>query len=439
MAQLTIELTRCVRRRLLPALLASILILPSAPWAGALPVAPQTSPATQAGTGRLALAPDEGVQANGPTAAYRDFGTLDPITTKRLETTFHLRNEGSDPIVISYIQPSCGCESVVLAAEGSRDPNTIAAGAQVAVRVSVDVSHLRAGPISKLAMVYLRGKNAPAPSNNPSSLDLGASLAFTLEVRAVLPPLVAFTPRALDFGRLAPGVGRALPLMVTIDKRLLAATPPPKLVCNNPDIKIELQPESASTPPAQPNDRTVTQTYMVTLARNARLGNVGGAVAMVPGDSPAANPVPTPYGIPAIITDGIGGANVIISGQIAGKFAAVPYLAVFGSLLQGTQVTRRIQLTGLTPEILNDLTLSCSPSSLSARIVPLPSTTGVTPTATPNAGVARPAVILEITLSAQAPAGGLSGEVTVTAQDGERLVVPVVGDVIKADPSAKTP
>jgi hypothetical protein len=39
--------------------------------------------------------------------------------------------------------------------------------------------------------------------------------------------------------------------------------------------------------------------------------------------------------------------------------------------------------------------------------------------------------MLEIKLNNQTPVGGLSGEVIVIAKDGERLVIPIVGDVIK--------
>jgi len=45
-------------------------------------------------------------------------------------------------------------------------------------------------------------------------------------------------------------------------------------------------------------------------------------------------------------------------------------------------------------------------------------------------------VTLDVILTGQAPAGALSGEVTITSRDGERLVVPVMGEVIKVDTPA---
>jgi hypothetical protein len=425
MSSLMTELATVIRQRLLPTLLASALFAVAVPvGAATLPAAPQAT-AAQAGGERLALVPEAGVQANGSSAAYRDFGTVDPWTTKRLEQTFHLRNAGTDPIAINYIQPSCGCESIVVSNEGGRATYAIAPGAQVAVRVTMDMSRVHTGQVSKLALVYVNGDNRPA---------------FTLEMRAILPALISMVPRLLDFGRLDAGVGRTLTLTVTADKRLLTANPPPKLVCNNPDIQIAPQQEAAPIVAAQQNDRTVTQTYTVALARNTRLGVVGGAIALVPGNTQIAKPLTTPYGIAGTIADALGGETAILSGKIIGKLSAATFPVIFGSLMQGSEVSRRIQLIGATPDILQDLTFSCSLPTMSARLVPQPVTnTNAPQNAVPNAGIAaRPTVWLEVTLSAQTPPGGLSGEVVITARDGERLVIPIIGDVIKVDPAAKT-
>ncbi len=395
------------------------LMLHSVPpaWAGDPPAAQQTPVASPSGrapqaTG-LTVVIEDGVQQNGPNGAFRDFGTVDSLTTKRQEQTFHLRNSGATPIDINYIQPSCGCASVVLSADNDRNAYTIAPGAQVAVRMTLDLNRVQSGHIAKFAMVYVKGSNAPA---------------FTLEMRGEMPPVISYSSRVLDFGRLDAGVGRTLTLMITVDKRLLAVNPPPRLICTNPDIQITPQPDS-TLPPKPLDDKTITHSYAVTLARNARIGVVGGAIAFVPGDSRAAAPPPTQYGIPGIIPDALDGASAIISGQVVGKFYASPYLLVMGSIPQGKEIIRQIQLVGQNPEILQDLTLTCSLPTMSARV--LPKAAATQPGTALNEGTTRFIELIEVKLDAQTPAGGLNGEIVITAKDGERFIVTLLGDVVK--------
>jgi hypothetical protein len=361
------------------------------------------------------LTPD-GVGSDRPGTAYRDFGKIDPLQVTTLEQTFHLRNPGNTAVEIAYIQPSCGCASVVVSADGRNSdknnanngtPNRIAPGAQVAVRVTVDMARQHPGHIAKYALVYLKGTNSPA---------------FTLEMRGELPALISFSPHVIDFGRLNAGAEQTVALTVTLDRRLLTAAPP-KLICTNPDLIIT--PQSEATPAAVTSEQSsVTRHYRVSLSRQARLGLITGAMAFVPADAKVVRPTVVSFVQPTQIADAIG-ETAILSGQIVGKFAASPALLVFGSVPQGQPVTRRIRLNGRTPDILTGLTVSCSLPALSARLIP-----GDAPTNTPPGATAgMTAVILEITLGAQAPPGGLDAQVTVVARDGERLVIPVIGDI----------
>ena len=96
-------------------------------WGCAAPVFAQSLPAlsvpASAGTkdapaALLTVTPEAGLEPIEPGTVRFDFGVADPITTPKLQHLFTLRNDTKQPVTISKIKTSCGCESVAFSRNG---------------------------------------------------------------------------------------------------------------------------------------------------------------------------------------------------------------------------------------------------------------------------------------------------------------------------------
>lgn len=356
------------------ALLAAVLLL------GAL-----LGGGTGARAAGLTVVLQDGVRADGPTAAHFDAGQVDPLVSGHMAGRFTLRNPGPAPLVIERLTTSCGCTSALVDRAHGLLPQTLAPGAQVTVAVTVDLSHHR-GMVSKTASVYT---------------DAGPSPAVVLEVRGQVHSLLSLTPAALDFGQIAAGTTRTLPLTVTVSPQSRVKTAP-ALIALNPALAVTPNP-SAKTMPG-------VFAYTVTLSGHAARGPFSGAVVLAPTGGFAAD---------------ADAAIVRVTGRIVGGVAATPGAVAFGSVIAGTEAVRQVYLSATNPAGLDSLTLSCPSPWVSARLhIPGPQDT--------VKGPADADTAVDIRVSEHAPPGALTAQVTLVTGTGERLVLPVSAIVVRA-------
>ena len=126
--------------------------------------------------------------------------------------TFLLRNDGSAPLTLESLVPSCHCTTATVGTDGTLP--TLAPGGQVAIRVTVVVEPYMSGPLDKWVVVYAQGVVEPVAR---------------LEITGTLRPSVTLTPEAVDFGTVAAGQARTVNLTAIVDSRLLSAGTPPSL------------------------------------------------------------------------------------------------------------------------------------------------------------------------------------------------------------------
>ncbi len=394
-------------------------------WAAGGLIAAQSSGARQnpvpsSPPPHLTVVAQAGVERTAPDAGRHVFGRVSLLQTVRLDYTFALRNDSRTALVIDTVQTSCGCTSGLLAGKDKSAHPTIAPGETVALPVSLDLTQAHPGPFSKYVWVNALGAASPVA---------------TLEIAADLAPAVTFTPSVLNFGALAAGKGAALTLTAALDTRLLAAGRPPRLLSSNPDVEITAAPAPGPPPvssplPPIPASKTIRlQTYTLRLSPRARLGQVRGTVSFEP-PAPGANLEGTTADRATVALKGV---QALLTGQVVGSLRANPQILVFGSVVEGRTATQRITLVGVAPGALDGLKISCTLASLTARLLPtrVHAALSAAPLGTP-ADAALPERILEATLDGQTPPGGLQAEICITTAKGERLIVPVLGSILRA-------
>ncbi len=366
-----------------------------------------------------------------------DFGRPNALDAVVIEHTFLLRNDGDTPLTLQRLQSSCGCttalaepvsEETTLPLEGkealtlqslahrrselaqqdltaksqaapgqpprvplARQTNlpTLLPGQQVAVRVEVNTAQLASGNVRKSVLVFVRGYSRPL-----AVMDMTGTLQAPVE----------FSPRRLDFGRVAARQPKSLTLTATVDPRLAPRGILPPLACSNPGVRLSPLPgEVPRTTPAGPP--MLVRRYRVTLAPDLPLGALLGSVlfAAAPSDSPL-----------------LRSASVLVSGQAVGDVTASPQAVAFGAVAAGQAATEQLVLSGKAGT-LDGVMITPANSWLSARLLP------AGPTATTAKGGPAPAPdrVLEVTLRADAPPGVLQSQLMLTLANGQRLLLPV--------------
>ena len=117
------------------------------------------APLTPLAGGGVAAMP----QAQPPTARY-DFGSRAASDRSPLTQTFALRNDGTAPVTVSRIEPSCGCTTAMLGGAQTL-PIAVKPGQSVSVEVSVSPGRLAPGPAHKTIWIYTADDD-----NHPAAL-----------------------------------------------------------------------------------------------------------------------------------------------------------------------------------------------------------------------------------------------------------------------------
>ena len=300
------------------------LLLTSAWAAPAIPSGTSPQVATVSVSSGLTVMTD----AQSPSGSHQDFGEVNTAATPRLEHLFTVRNDGTDPVTITRLQPSCGCTSAVLAGNGQL-PAILKPGQKLPIEVHINLEPGLAGSFRKTVSVFTAGQAAPA-----AVLEMAATLN-TLVVTA--------TPAILDFGQAAYGKAISLPFTVQAKNGASPTALAASLACSSPDVMLRLM-------PAKIGENSGLISGLATLSAHSHLGPLQGEVLVL-----------TPTGTSPLITLPIRGA---VLGDIAASPAALSWEISAASL----STTRRIILTALTPEALHGLQVSCANRALTVHL-----------------------------------------------------------------------
>jgi len=360
-----------------------------------------------------------------------DFGEIDPLQTTQIERTFVLRNDTRKPLTIERLQASCGCERLTLRKGGKAVPKAILRpGEQAEARVVLNLTRQRAGIRHVYAWAYGRESTIPLA---------------TLELQARIKETIVFTPRALNFGQVASGQTPSLSLSAAIDARLIQKHRLDQLYSSNPNV--EVAPEEGEQRVERNGQTFLVRRYRVSLTSRAPVGYVFGALYFAP-DSPKTGgtsvsvPVTRPtapttlQSVPSAalksgsrplkatpLLNALMGAVVPLNGEVTGSITATPRTVVFGTVPAGSASRRQVLLSGVSPQVFNNLKVNCDSPWLSVALQAPESENG--------RGAMR---ILEVTLSEQTPPGVLRSRVTVAASDGTFLLLTVIAEVMGKSP-----
>jgi hypothetical protein len=240
----------------------------------------------------LSIEPAAGIRQIAPTTAVCDAGAIDPIASPTIKRRFVLRNDGTAPVVISNLDPSCRCTTAVLRTpDGSGDaslpqalPFSLAPGSRVAVDITIAVLHRSSGGFTNGIFVYTAGASRYA-----------AFLQVTGDVR----PVMRLSTYVLDFGTVPAGSRRTLTLTGTFDRRLTTSGRPPRLVATDPSVRIDAAPGPSVA------GNWITAIYRATFTAKAA-GMMNGVCTFA-----------VPAGLSSGAADVLGGTTIAVSGDVA--------------------------------------------------------------------------------------------------------------------------
>ena len=357
---------------------------------------------------------EKGVQIAPPAGAIYTFGTVDRFLNPILTHTFTLHNDGKVPVTIDHLQSSCGCTSALLIAAGKETAEyTLQPGKQVGIKVTVDTSKLAPGPIKKFVWVMMPGETTPS---------------FAIRLDADIEGVLAFSPQAVEFGRVNSGENPVQMLLVSLDKRLIAAVGGVRLISSNPGVQIT-QVNPVDMPLPGGDGHTVLRTYTISVKPKASLGVLSGTLSFVPLQSAVAANKNNTKAAAELATTFLSALTAMVTGEVYGQVSARPGTVAFGAVTQGESTTRLITLVGKTEAALKNLKVT-SPSVWVTAKMSVPERPKQAPANTlPKL---PPMLLLEVTLDPKTPPGALQTQVVLTTQDGERLVLPAFGYVTPA-------
>jgi len=369
------------------------------------------SPGRSVPPGLAALRPVPG-DTNGPISpepGRYDFGQVSLLDATRIEHAFPFKNTGSAPLTIARLSASCGCISTIAGSREKAAPGgsgvvsvppypTLAPGEETTIQVAVNLLPLRPGTLRKSVSVFVEGNPQPVAR---------------YEIAGTLLPTVTFSPPLVDFGPVRLGEGRSVTLTATLDARLTGPGAPalPPLAASHPAIHIQPVPDRGA--PAMASARTQVRTYTLSLAPDAPLGAFTGSLAFAPASAGAkASGAPAPAPFPS--ASALAQSSVLVVGQVVGAVSAQPQALAFGVVPAGQGSTRQVVLTGASQGALKNRNLRSDSPWLT-----LAPAGRETETAPPGSET------IVVTLRPDAPAGVLQAQLTVTLENGQRLLLPV--------------
>lgn len=353
-----------------------------------------------------------------------DFGSV--RTGEKITHTFTLRNEGPGVVVLDHAQPACDCTTVILMDHLGQGQPRLEPGQTAQIRVTLDTAKIEPSEIATLEGSLLTKSIWVYTAGEPDHP------AIVLDMVGHVTQGVTFDPPSLAFGVVPEDRGGSRTLRVVYDRDRYSAGKT-ILVTSDPRLRLIL----AST-------RTLTggkieQQYQATIRQHAPVGIVSGAI-VVTGISMGKN-TPAAFTIP-------------FAGEITGAVRPEPQQAVFGTVPDRDPVgkplaasdieRRRIRWILLVSEKADGATGGAVWKGAQVKVdAPWVRAVLISPTG-PDA---KPGLMTPPDLSARHVAPGsvrwvrvellptakkhvwLSGNVTVTLASGERIILPVTGEI----------
>jgi len=360
-----------------------------------------------------------------------DFGLTLQLENRYVEQTFLLWNDSKSPLEklrLKYSHPASLQAMLVLKSGKGLAPQPLGSdlslpsmppNAELAIRVKLDLSKVPSGPILERVIVESQGQPHPVA---------------LMELTGEQVPLVTFQPASLDFGQLSAGQSSTRIVTVQIHPRLAPAGSVPKLICTQPDVRIEaipLDPGAKRKSPVFTEDQKKAGLYSfrLTLPADASIGTISGTVSVAYiSPPPPSNKKTEPPLSSSVVTEALHSAILSLTGRIEGDLTVAPDTISFGSVVQGKQEIQQVTLRPKDVTILKNIKINSPCAWLSARLT-LP--TGVPPAGIQVGGSGiEQNPILEVLLRPEAPAGRLQSQLTLTLSNGQRLVLPVSALVI---------
>jgi len=331
--------------------------------------------------------------------AHYDLGHTNALAGSRIEHTFTLRNDSLTTLHLDRLQSSCGCTSAVISngSTASAAPPSLVSTMVVTphqelkVHVTIDPTHLAAGPIEKYVWVFVQGQSdAAAILKITGTLDAGA----------------LFSPSTLDFGKVPVGTTPTQRLTLALDRQWLPAGATPQLVSSDPDVTITSITDSASDKGSAAlltDSSPETRVYQLTVSPHSHLGLLSGVVSLLVAEADG--------------TIKVTNSSVPLHGEVEGEITATPQVIAFGMVTAGQSAVQQVTVTAKSANGLKGIKASSISPFIFAKLVPTAGTRAKHPAAN--------SLILQISLSPQIPAGTLESQIMVTSADGQQIVLPV--------------
>lgn len=349
----------------------------------------------------LSVVAARGDEQVSSTELKRALGTFDRERTPVIEQRFLLVNKGTASFEIAKLQGSCGCTDLLLY-PGDRRPAKpgpipplspadgrtvmiLAPGEKATVRAVLNIGRLATGAFHKYIWVYLPGEMNPA-----------VTITLDLAIESHLAPAT----RLVDFAKVRAGEGRTIPFTVSLDASLFqGATPSLGLSATNEDVRV--RPAGGSQTTFQGGVAMVEQSYEITLSPRASIGEISGALVLREEAKRTGKMAPR--------------SVAVLKGQVEGEVRISPSTVLFGAIPAGQSARQTATLWVERPEVRSGLRVTTSAPWLAARVLP-----------------GESSLTLETELKRGAPPGPVEWTVTLTTASGQRLVVPVIGVVLRS-------
>ena len=336
---------------------------------------------------KLTVVPSAQVTCPAPGVAQADVGLVDPVVMPHPHQTFTLKNTTAKAITLSWLHASCGCETLLLSKAGVSVASTVLApGEQAEVSMAVNIAGQHSGTLHKYAWVYGAQRDGPLA---------------TLEMAITIREAIAFAPDFLRFPSMAAGGVQTMLVTVTADRSALTANTLPVLVSSSPFVLVTSQ--GGLRPILREGRPAVIQAYQVRLSASSQSGSLAGDLHFSLPEASAA----------------FRSAFVPFAATVTGSLSALPPTVFFGSVTVDQAPARQVLISVGLKDQAQSLTVSSSVPWVKTTLVPV-------------SALGNPAQrLLTITLKSSTPPGPVQTQVVVTSASGERLLVPVIGEIIR--------
>lgn len=334
-----------------------------------------------------------------------DFGGVK--TGNKVEHIFILRNLTETPVILDRVSPSCECTGAVVLDDFNGKELRILPGASAKVKITldtskVDVGQISGGKVDKEILVYIAGQPI-----HP---------AATLHMTGRITNGIYAEPDNIGFGSVdcAKGVVNRISVIyepLEYDKKYrLFPTPD-----TNVDVVLEKQ-------ITRPIDRSIVQTYKVSISPNAVIGPISGALSLQTDDN--RQPV----------------IRVPYTGWVRGRINAEPLNVSFGmihsasALTDSSSRTRWILLIGNAANADYNTfwknTKLVNPLRIDADLVIQGNSTDLNthPPLVSDVDMKK-TCWLRVRITKSVNPGRLSGAILLSFPDGERMKIPVYGTI----------